>query len=64
MHCNYCGMDYSLEDPCRCLPARPEAKENLTKVDVPWGEAAAEWSARPTQAGKLLEMRPRGEQPK
>lgn len=45
MHCAYCGVDYSFENPCRCLPPVREADvANAPRVDVPWGEAAVDWS--------------------
>jgi hypothetical protein len=47
MHCAYCGVDYSFEDCCLCLPPRrPEVATAVPKVDGPWGEAAIEWSLR------------------
>ena len=48
MHCVYCGVDYSPEETCLCLPpVRPGKAEAETKVAGPWGEATAEWSAKP-----------------
>jgi hypothetical protein len=48
MHCVYCGVDYSLDDPCLCLPpVRTPATARLPQVEGPWGEAERDWSARP-----------------
>jgi len=47
MHCAYCGVDYTVEDGCLCLP--PKRAEGITavpRVDGPWGEADIEWSLR------------------
>jgi hypothetical protein len=53
MHCVYCGVDYSPEEPCMCLPPVREGKaEPMAKVSGPWGEAAAEWSAKPHTASE------------
>lgn len=50
MHCIYCGVDYSPEDHCLCLPpARREVTASLPKVEGPWGEAGRDWSARPSE---------------
>lgn len=50
MHCVYCGVDYSPEDHCLCLPpARREVSASLPKVEGPWGEAERDWSARPSE---------------
>ena len=49
MHCVYCGVDYSLEDSCLCLPpARKQVIASPPRVEGPWGEAARNWSARPS----------------
>ena len=54
MHCAYCGVDYSFEETCLCLPpvygSRTEPAAAV-KVTGPWGEAAAEWSA---SSGQIL----------
>ena len=45
MHCVYCGVDYNLEEGCWCLPvAASKMISSSERVNVPWGEAAAEWS--------------------
>jgi len=50
MHCIYCGMDYGMDDFCRCLPAKAaHSVVVLPRVDVPWGDAVAYWSQRPAR---------------
>jgi hypothetical protein len=46
MHCVYCGVEYSLEDACLCLPRLKSSKlwSSEPRVEGPWGEAAREWS--------------------
>jgi len=49
MHCVYCGVDYSFEDPCLCMPRvhGDEVRGFTRKVKGPWGETVAEWSFEP-----------------
>ena len=48
MHCVYCGVEYSFDDPCLCMPRVNGKEENFTrKVKGPWGETIAEWSFEP-----------------
>jgi hypothetical protein len=57
MHCVYCGVDYGPEEHCLCHPPLGAAvAEAAAKVAGPWGEATAEWSAKPTegtQSGRM-----------
>ena len=49
MHCVYCGVDYSFDDPCLCMPRvhGDEVSGFTRKVKGPWGETVAEWSFEP-----------------
>jgi hypothetical protein len=46
MHCVYCGVEYSSEEPCLCMPPvrRLSPAEAPAKVKGAWGEAVKEWS--------------------
>jgi hypothetical protein len=56
MHCSYCGIEYSLEDACLCLPRQETGRTSSSepRVDGPWGEASREWS----MAGEWAQPRP------
>lgn len=46
MRCIYCGIEYSLNDACLCLPHMEPigSWSDQPKVQGPWGEAEREWS--------------------
>jgi hypothetical protein len=63
MHCVYCGVDYSFDDPCLCVPrlnGHDESGAYTRKVKGPWGETVAEWSYEPGSGRPywLLRVRP------
>lgn len=46
MHCIYCGVDYSLDEPCWCLPRSCKPAEVKEIMQGVWGDAVKEWSLR------------------
>ena len=57
MHCVYCGVDYSSDEPCLCMPPVRSSAEGATKVKGVWGDAAMEWSLDTAIAELLFGVR-------
>jgi hypothetical protein len=63
MFCAYCGVHYELEESCLCLPPAGQVTRlaaEAVRVHGVWGEAPAEWSIKPVDAGRAFRV-PMGE---